>query len=178
MTPSIPATSRGPLQIAARRGARAVALLAVVAVVAIGCGSAPPSAGAPATDTPVPAASFTGGPATAGVDGPQAVNWSGGYCTRGTADLWLAVNIGDPNSAEYFGLVAGADPHGAPDAHAAAGGGAFRDPAATVTWRHGGTPSMITRESVTVNLAPDLSGGTFTGQLGDGTSVSGTFSCS
>ncbi len=155
------------------------AAVGALCLLLVACGGAAPASpgAAPSTETPLPAASFTGGPARASVASPAAAAWTGGWCTRGAADAWLAVNIGDPNSAEYFGLVVGRDPHGAPDAGPAAGGGTFKGDAATVTWRHGGTRALVTTASVSVTIASDLSSGDFSGRLADGSAVEGRFSC-
>ena len=143
-----------------------------------GCGTTTaPTPGPGATDTPAPAATFTGGDAAARLDAPDKAAWTNGWCSRGADDAWLAVNIGDLNGPEYFGLVAGADPHGNPDASPAAGGGTFTNGAATVTWRHGGGRFVITQDSLTIVVAPDLRSGTFVGRLVDGREASGEFTC-
>jgi hypothetical protein len=158
--------------------AKFAALATLVAFLAAACAPATSPTPEPrATESAAPAATFTGGTATAHLDAPDGASWSGGWCALGDSDAWLAMNIGDLNGAEYFGLVAGADPHGAPDASPAAGGGTFNGTAATVTWRHATKRFVITTESVTVVIAADLHSGTFAGRLADGREARGSFTC-
>lgn len=155
----------------------AVALAAAVAVA--GCGSAASLSPGPATPTPapVPEASFTGGPASARLDEPQLMAWEGGTCERGADDAWLALNIGFPNGTEYFGLVIGQSPYTPAATRGAAGGGTFGGDDVVITWRHEGTGYNIARGGLVLELARDLSLGSFRGRLEDGTPVRGTFSC-
>ena len=121
---------------------------------------------------------FTGGSATARLTLPEgALAYAGGACEQGPGDAWVAVNIGQPNGAEYFGLIAGRSPYGASDLQAAAGGGTLKGDAVLVTYRHAGTPFVLDHDTASVFLYVDNSGGTFTGHLADGTNVSGTFRC-
>jgi hypothetical protein len=103
--------------------------------------------------------------------------WDGGYCARGIADAWLALNIGSPNGNEYFGLVIGRSPYTPEATRVAAKGGAFGGDDAVITWRHEGAAATMDRGGLVVELAKDLSLGSFTGRLADGTEVRGTFSC-
>ena len=155
-------------------------LLPALAVLALAVAACSPAETAPTpspTPAPPPAATFTGGRAAANLTAPDPVAWKGGYCTRGADDAWLAINIGDLNGDEYFGLVVGADPHADPAASPAAGGGTFRGAAATITWRHGGARAVISRVSTIVVVAPDLRSGSFSGTLDDGREVRGGFDC-
>jgi hypothetical protein len=123
-------------------------------------------------------AGFTGGTATATVTLPGgAVTYAGGSCEHGPGDAWLAVNIGQPNGAEYFGLIAGRSPYSPTDVPTAAGGGTLKGDAVIVTYRHAGLTLVLDHDSATVFLVTDVSGGTFSGHLADGTPVSGTFGC-
>ena len=151
----IPSNPRG-------RALRAVACasLSLVLVALAACGGPPPTPLVAPTDTPLPAASFTGGTAHVQLDAPASAAWAGGYCTLGASSAWLAINIGAPNSAEYVGIVVGADP-----------------PAATGTWRHAGTRAVLTTDSVSIQLDGSMQAGTFSGKLADGTSASGSFAC-
>jgi hypothetical protein len=130
-----------------------------------------PSASAPLGD-------FTGGTARASLTLPAgAVAYAGGTCEDGPGNAWVAVNIGQPNGAEYFGLIAGRSPYGASDLQTAAGGGTLKGDAVLVTYRHAGTTFVLDHDTASVVLYADDSGGTFTGHLADGTNVSGTFRC-
>ncbi len=167
-------------------GALRVVLVVVVALAVAGCSSsvtpdpeASPTRAPHASPTaaPIPEASFTGGTASARLAQPDRVAWDGGQCERGTDDAWLAINIGYPNGAEYFGLVVGRSPY-TPDAtRAAKGGGTFGGDDAAVTWRHAGTAVNLARSGLTIVVAKDLSLGSFSGRLADGTEVRGSFSC-
>jgi hypothetical protein len=126
---------------------------------------------------PVPETSFTGGPASARLDEPEPVTWDGGSCERGADDAWLALNIGYPNGEEYFGLVIGQSPYTPAATRGAAGGGTFGGDDVVITWRHGGAGFNVARGGLVLELAKDLSLGTFQGRLEDGTPVRGTFSC-
>jgi hypothetical protein len=130
-----------------------------------------PSASAPLGD-------FTGGTARASLTLPAgAVAYAGGTCEDGPGNAWVAVNIGQPNGAEYFGLIAGRSPYGASDLQTAAGGGTLKGDAVLVTYRHAGTTFVLDHDTASVLLYADDLGGTFTGHLADGTNVSGTFRC-
>ena len=89
----------------------------------------------------------------------------------------MAVNIGQPNGAEYFGLIAGRSPYGSSDVRTAAGGGTLKGDAVLITYRDAGAPFVLDHDSASVFLFVDASGGTFAGHLADGTNVSGTFRC-
>jgi len=106
-----------------------------------------------------------------------ALTYAGGSCEHGPDNAWLAVNIGQPNGAEYFGLVAGRSPYSPTDVRTAAGGGTLKGDAVLVAYRHAGSPFVLDHDSASVLLVADASGGTFSGHLADGTNVSGTFGC-
>jgi hypothetical protein len=121
---------------------------------------------------------FTGGTATASLTLPGgSVGYAGGSCEHGPGNDWVAVNIGQPNGPEYFGLTAGRSPYGASDVRTASGGGTLKGDAVLITYRHAGAPFVLDHDSASVFLFVDTSGGTFTGHLADGTNVSGTFRC-
>lgn len=121
--------------------------------------------------------SFTGGTGSARLTLPAATAWDGGHCARGAGDAWLALNIGIPNGDDYFGLVLGRSQYTPTATRVAARGGTFGGDDAVITWRHAGAASVMDRGGLVVELAKDLSLGSFTGRLGDGTEVRGTFSC-
>lgn len=171
---------------------RSVAILGlIVGFLASACGgpagtpatsTLTPSAGASATiASPEPSpsdAGFTGGTATATVTLPSGTStYAGGSCEHGVGDAWVAVNIGAPNGAEYFGLIAGRSPYSPTDATAATGGGTLKGDAVVVTYRHAGVTFVLDHDTATVFLYVDVSGGTFSGHLADGTAVSGKFAC-
>jgi hypothetical protein len=137
--------------------------------------------GASPAGSPSPSASdpgFTGGSAAATVTLPTgALEYAGGSCEHGIGDAWLAVNIGQPDGAEYFGLIAGRSPYSPTDVQTATGGGTLKGDAVVVTYRHAGTVFVLDHDSATVTVAEDVSSGTFAGHLADGTIVSGSFSC-
>ena len=137
--------------------------------------------GASPAGSPSPSASdpgFTGGSAAATVTLPTGgLEYAGGSCEHGIGDAWLAVNIGQPDGAEYFGLLAGRSPYSPTDVQTATGGGTLKGDAVIVTYRHAGTIFVLDHDSATVTVADDVSSGTFAGHLADGTIVSGSFSC-
>lgn len=156
----------------------AFALAAGLVVTACG-GAASPTPGptSSASPAPIPEASFTGGTASARLDEPSAVTWKGGRCERGPGDAWLALNIGYPNGAEYFGLVVGQSAYTPNATRTAAGGGTFGGSDTVITWRHLGEPAVMVPGGLVLEVAKDLRLGTFTGRLADGTEVRGSFAC-
>jgi len=152
-----------------------------------GSPAASASVGSPAASDASPGATpsasaaqgdFTGGTATASLTLPGGtVGYAGGSCEHGPGNDWVAVNIGQPNGPEYFGLTAGRSPYGASDVRTASGGGTLKGDAVLITYRHAGAPFVLDHDSASVFLFVDTSGGTFTGHLADGTNVSGTFRC-
>jgi hypothetical protein len=108
---------------------------------------------------------------------PARAAWGGGYCERGAGDAWLALNIGFPNGDEYFGIVLGRSPYTPEATRVAAKGGTFGGDDAVITWRQAGVGTVLDRGGLVVEVAKDLSLGSFTGRLADGTEVRGTFSC-
>jgi hypothetical protein len=143
------------------------------------CGGGPVASPATTPAASFPAASFAGGTARASVvvGGGEPIPFAGGRCERPSSGAWLAVNIGDPNGAEYFGLLVGRHPYGGSDASPVASGGTFTDGSTVVSWRHGGTEAALERETVTVALEAGTRAGTFSGRLPDGTEVTGDFGC-
>lgn len=125
----------------------------------------------------MPVQSFTGGTASARLTLPASTAWDGGHCTRGADDAWLALNVGFPNGAEYFGIVIGRSPYTPAATRTAAKGGTFGGDDAVITWWHAGEAAVMVPGGLVVELAKDLSLGSFTGRLADGTEVRGTFSC-
>lgn len=143
------------------------------------CGSATVPSPGPASPTPapIPESSFTGGTGSARLTLPARAAWDGGHCARGTDDAWLALNIGFPNGDEYFGLVVGRSPYTPSATRVAARGGTFGGDDVVITWRHAGVAARMDRGGLLVEVATDLSLGSFRGRLADGTEVRGTFSC-
>jgi len=156
---------------------------AAVASTAVAASPGAPTAGSGASPagSPSPSASdpgFTGGSAAATVTLPRGpLAFAGGACEHGIGDAWLAVNIGQPDGAEYFGLIAGRSPYSPTDVQTATGGGTLKGDAVVVTYRHAGTVFVLDHDSAIVTVAQDVSSGTFAGHLADGTIVSGSFSC-
>jgi hypothetical protein len=143
-----------------------------------GCApAATPGPSASPTPAPIPQASFTGGPASARLTLPARAAWDGGWCERGPDDAWLAINIGRPNGPDYFGLVVGQSAYTPTATRTATGGGTFGGDDAVITWRTDGSSANLARGGLVVEVAKDLSLGTFTGRLADGTQVQGSFSC-
>ena len=129
------------------------------------------------TPAPIPEQAFTGGTGSARLTLPARTAWEGGHCERGPDDAWLALNIGWPNGAEYFGLVIGRSAFTPAATRVAARGGTFGGDDVVITWRHMGAAATMDRGALIVEVARDLSIGTFAGRLADGTEVRGTFSC-
>ncbi len=176
-------TGRGaPADLRHRQVRAAPAGLALtLALVLAACGTGPSTSPSPAAtpETSFPSASFTGGSATASVSLPrqEPIRFAGGWCERPPGDAWLTINIGDPNGAEYFGLLVGPHPYGGAGASPVAGGGTFSEDSTVVSWRHGGKGAALARRSVTVKVGSGAHDGTFSGRLPDGTEVTGEFGC-
>ena len=101
---------------------------------------------------------FTGGTATASLTLPGGtVGYAGGSCEHGPGNDWVAVNIGQPNGPEYFGLTAGRSPYGASDVRTASGGGTLKGDAVLITYRHAGAPFVLDHDSASVFLFVDTS---------------------
>lgn len=150
---------------------------AALLVTACGTGATPSPGPATPTPAPLPETSFTGGTASAHLTLPDRAAWDGGYCERGVDDGWLALNIGLPNGSDYFGLVVGRSPYTPAATRVAAKGGTFGGDDAVITWRHAGAAARMDQGGLVVEIGRDLSVGSFTGRLADGTEVRGTFSC-
>jgi hypothetical protein len=162
------------------RAARAGSVAATVAALIVAaCGSTPSPSPASTPEATFPAASFTGGSARATivVGDADAIRFAGGWCERPAGGAWLAVNIGDPNGAEYFGLLVGRHPYGGSDASPVASGGTFSERSIVVSWRHAGNGASLDRGTVTVELGDGARDGTFKGRLPNGPEVTGDFGC-
>ncbi len=154
-----------------------------VVLIAAACSTSAPA------DTAVPSDAASASPATplaASPDGTALVTitgpfgtatWTGGTCDQAGSGEWLAVNAGDPNGPEYVGIVIGRSPYGPGDASPLASGGAYSGSSVLVTWRHDGAANGLPRGTATARVAPTLESGTFTGHLGTGEAISGTFDC-
>lgn len=162
-----------------------VVLVAMLALVAAGCGGSSSSKTAGKTVV-APIRSFTDGPATASVKaGDQAIEYKGGTCEKGAGDKYLALNIGDTNgSGDYFGLLAGQSPSADTSAHSANGGGDLSgEGEALVTFRHASRSYLLRFTDTKITLAANIASGSFTSTLttpdatGATTTVSGTFHC-
>ena len=151
--------------------------------------TAPPTA-PPTEATPTPAAEST--PATSGFSGSatatvtvggQTLTFANGRCDIAPDNTWLAVNIGQPDSAEYFGLLVGANPSAAGGARPVSGGGVFTDGEVALTVQQGYSSFMMGGTSAAaaankVTLAADLKSGEFEGvTLLEQEPISGSFRC-
>ena len=119
------------------------------------------------------------GSATASVTvGDQSLTFKNGRCDKGPDDAWLSVNIGQPGSDEYFGLVVG-NLTGEVGLKSAKGGGEFTgNEIGAVTGISGRIGfGMTGAEGNKVTLDADLKAGEFVGTTTDGQSVSGSFKC-
>ena len=169
-----PPGTPGPAALASPAGVASPAALASPVGPTAGSGASPAGSPSPSASDP----GFTGGSAAATVTLPTgALAFAGGSCEHGIGDAWLAVNIGQPDGAEYFGLIAGRSPYSPTDVQTATGGGTLKGDAVVVTYRHAGTVFVLDHDSAIVTVAQDVSSGTFAGHLADGTIVSGSFSC-
>ena len=169
-----PPGTPGPAALASPAGVASPAALASPVGPTAGSGASPAGSPSPSASDP----GFTGGSAAATVTLPSgALAFAGGSCEHGIGDAWLAVNIGQPDGAEYFGLIAGRSPYSPTDVHTATGGGTLKGDAVIVTYRHAGTVYVLDHDSATVTVGQDVSSGTFAGHLADGTIVSGSFAC-
>ena len=169
-----PPGTPGPAALASPAGVASPAALASPAGPTASSGASPAGSPSPSASDP----GFTGGSAAATVTLPTgALAFAGGSCEHGIGDAWLAVNIGQPDGAEYFGLIAGRSPYSPTDVQTATGGGTLKGDAVVVTYRHAGTVFVLDHDSAIVTVAQDVSSGTFAGHLADGTIVSGSFAC-
>ena len=169
-----PPGTPGPAALASPAGVASPAALASPVGPTAGSGASPAGSPSPSASDP----GFTGGSAAATVTLPTgALAFAGGSCEHGIGDAWLAVNIGQPDGAEYFGLIAGRSPYSPTDVQTATGGGTLKGDAVIVTYRHAGAVYVLDHDSATVTVGQDVSSGTFAGHLADGTIVSGSFAC-
>jgi hypothetical protein len=124
------------------------------------------------------------GSATASVTvGDQSFTFENGKCDIAPDSTWLAVNIGQPDGAEYFGLLVGANPSAPGGARPISGGGVFTDGEVALTVQQGYNSFMMGGTSAAaaankVTLAADLKSGQFEGvTLLEGEPISGSFRC-
>ena len=111
--------------------------------------------------SPTPPGGFAGGGADAAVKvADKAWEYKDGICQKGGNDRYLSVNIGNPASDEYFGLVAGQYPGVEGTPKAATGGGEFIGQGqAVVTFRHEKKLYLVKFASTKVTLQPGLAFG-------------------
>jgi len=142
--------------------------------------------GSPTTATPAQSAEITpvrpqpSGSATATVTvGSQTFTFENGRCDLGPDDGWLAVNIGQANSDEYFSLLVGADPAEPAGRKLARDGGEFagQDCGVVSATVGGKSYARAIDEACRVTLDADLKGGEFVGNTLEGEPISGSFKC-
>jgi hypothetical protein len=135
-----------------------------------------------AASTPV-GARFSGS-ATATVKvGDKTFTFKNGKCDTAPDGSWLAVNIGQAASDEYFGLLVGANPSAPGGAKPVSGGGVFTDGEIAFSGTQGGTTFIMggigeAAQANKVTVAADLKSGEFEGNTLDGQPISGSFQCS
>jgi hypothetical protein len=121
------------------------------------------------------------GTATATVTvGDKTFTFENGTCDKGPDDAWLAVNIDQADSGEYFGLLIGAGLAHAPEGtKPAKGGGEFAGAdCGVVSATFGGNSYVrILDEECKTTLDTDLKGGEFVGTTYGGGWMSGSFKC-
>ena len=123
------------------------------------------------------------GNATATVNvGDQSFTFKNGKCDKANDDTWLAVNIGQPSSDDYFGLLVGSNPSAPQGARPVSGGGVFTDGEIILSGTQGGSSFAMggTSPAAAANrltLAADLQSGEFEGTTLDGQPISGSFKC-
>ena len=142
--------------------------------------------GSPATATPTQSAEITpvrpqfSGSATASVTvGGQTFTFENGRCDLGPDDGWLAVNIGQVGSGDYFSLLVGADPAEPAGRKLAKDGGEFagQDCGVVSATVSGKSYARAIDEACRVTLDADLKGGEFVGNTLEGDPMSGYFKC-
>jgi hypothetical protein len=144
-----------------------------------------PTPATPTGATPTQAAAGTpagpvfSGSATATVTvGDKTFTFENGRCDVASDETWLAVNIGQPGSDEYFRLLVGANPAGPEEARPVSGGGVFSDGEIALSGTQGGSIFFIAGvEGDTVTVAADLKSGEFKGTTVEGQPISGSFKC-
>jgi len=131
-----------------------------------------------------PATSGFSGSATATVTvGGRSLTFKDGKCDIAPDNTWLAVNIGQAGSDEYFGLLVGANPSAPGGARPVSGGGVFTDGEIALTVEQGGSSFIMGGISAAaagnkVTLAADLKAGEFVGTtIIEGEAISGSFQC-
>jgi hypothetical protein len=142
--------------------------------------------GSPTTATPAQSAEITpvrpqpSGSATATVTvGSQTFTFENGRCDLGPDDGWLAVNIGQVGSGDYFSLLVGADPAEPAGRKLARDGGEFagQDCGVVSATVGGKSYARAIDEACRVTLDADLKGGEFVGNTIEGEPMSGSFKC-
>ena len=163
----------------------AATAVSTASAVATGTMEAAASPAASATSGATPRAnpsvvrSFTGGTATARVTvAGRTYSYSGGDCTIGAGDEYVAVNIGEVGGGEYFGVLAGRSPAADADTRSTQGGGEFSGDDVLVTFVADGNGFLLRSAETKLMLAPDLRSGTFTSiEANAGAEVRGEFGC-
>jgi hypothetical protein len=142
--------------------------------------------GSPSTATPAQSAGITpanpqfSGNATASVNvGDQTFTFENGRCDLGPDDGWLAVNIGQAGSGDYFSLLVGADAAEPAGRKLARDGGEFtgQDCGVVSATVGGESYARAIDEACRVTLDADLKGGEFVGNTLEGEPMSGSFKC-
>jgi len=142
--------------------------------------------GKPATAIPTQEAEITpvrpqfSGSATASVTvGSQTFTFENGRCDLGPDDGWLAVNIGQVGSGDYFSLLVGADPAEPAGRKLARDGGEFagQDCGVVSATVGGKSYARAIDEACKLTLDADLKGGEFVGNTIEGEPMSGSFKC-
>jgi hypothetical protein len=119
------------------------------------------------------------GSATATVNvADQTFTFENGRCDIGPEDAWLAVNIGQAGSEEYFRLLVGVNPAAPEGARPVSGGGVFSDGEIALSGTQGDSTFLVGGvEGDTVTVAADLKSGDFQGTTVEGEPISGSFKC-
>jgi hypothetical protein len=142
-------------------------------------------AGATPTQTAVgtPTGPTFSGNATATVKvGDKTLTFKNGKCDIAPDNTWLAVNIGQASSDEYFGLLVGTNPSAPGGARPVSGGGVFTDGEIVLSGTQGGSTFIMggigaAAAANKVTLAADLKSGEFEGATLEGERISGSFKC-
>jgi hypothetical protein len=111
--------------------------------------------------------------------GSQTFTFENGRCDLGPDDGWLAVNIGQVGSGDYFSLLVGADPAEPAGRKLARDGGEFagQDCGLVSATVGGKSYARAIDEACRVTLDADLKGGEFVGNTLEGEPMSGSFKC-
>ena len=144
-------------------------------------GATPTQAATAATATPV-GPTFSGSATATVTVGSQNFTFENGKCDIAPDSTWLAVNIGQASSDEYFGLLVGANTSAPGGARLVSGGGVFTDGEIALSGTQGGSSFIMggistAAEGNRLTLAADLKSGEFVGTTLDGNPISGSFKC-